>query len=71
MVEKTNIHGFPVHYEKNAYEGISYLRDDLDLEEARVFFDQAKLKGFAKFEDDEDRQYTLFYRQGIYILTRR
>jgi len=71
MPEKTTIHSFSVFYEQNAIDGIRYLRDDLDFNEARVFFDQAKAKGFAQFEDDEDRQYTLFYRDGVYTLTRR
>lgn len=71
MAEKTNIHNFSVIYEQNAIEGVRYLRDDLDSEEARVFFDQARQKGFAKFEDDQDRQYTLIYKNGIYTLVRR
>ncbi len=71
MAEKTNVHGFPVTYEENAVEGVRYLRDDLDFEEARVFFDQARAKGFSQFEDDEDRQYSLFYQGGSYTLTRR
>lgn len=71
MPEKTNIRGFPVTYEKNAIEGVRYLRDDLDFEEARVFFDQARQRGSAQFEDDEDRQYTLFYKLGQYALVRR
>lgn len=71
MPEKTIVHGFSVIYEQNAIEGIRYLRDDLDFEEARIFFDQARLKGFAQFEDDEDRQYTLLYKEGSYTLLRR
>lgn len=86
MSEKATVHGFSVIYEENAIEGIRYLvkeyslfstlrsarlRDDLDFEEARVFFDQARTKGFAEFEDDEDRQYTLFYKGGSYTLARR
>ena len=71
MAEKTTIYGFSVIYEKNAIEGVHYLRDDLDFQEARVFFEQARLKSFAQFEDDEDRQYTLIYRNGIYNLVRR
>ncbi len=57
--------------EENAREGIGHLRDDLDSEEARVFFDQARQRGSAEFEDDEGRQYTLIYQNGSYILTRR
>lgn len=71
MAEKTTVHGFSVIYEQNTIEGIRYLRDDLDFNEARVFFDQARARGFSKFEDDEDRQYTLFYKGGTYTLTRR
>ena len=71
MITKTTIHGFNVAYEENAREGITHLRDDLDSQEARVFFDQARQRGSAEFEDDEDRQYTLIYQNGSYILTRR
>lgn len=71
MTKKITIHSFYVQYEENAYEGIRYLRDDLDFQEARVFFDQARMRGSANFEDDEDRQYTLYYKGGVYILVRR
>jgi len=86
MAEKINVHGFNVVCEENAAEGIRYLvkehslfstprsarvRDDMDFNEARVFFDQARTKSFSQFEDDEDRQYTLFYKGGSYTLARR
>lgn len=71
MPEKTFIHGFPVTYEENAEPGVRHLREDLDADEARVFFDQARLRGSAAFEDDGDRQFTLFHRAGAYILARR
>lgn len=71
MAEETTVHGFLVGYEQNAIEGIRYLRDDLDFNEARIFFDQARQKSSAQFEDDEDRQYTLFYKNGVYTLVRR
>ena len=71
MATRTTVHGFTVIYENNASSGIDYLRNDLDFDEAKVFFDQARLKGQAKFEDDEDRQFTLFYKNGIYTLVRR
>lgn len=71
MVLKTTVHGFSVIYEEKAKTGIEYLRDDLDYKEARVFFDQARQRGSAPFEDDEDRQYTLFYKAGTYTLARR
>ncbi len=71
MAEKTDVHSFYVTYEENAVEGVRHLRDDLDFNEARIFFDQARSRGSAEFEDDEDRQYTLFYKGGIYTLARR
>jgi len=71
MAEKITIHGFIVVYEQNAQPAVQYLRDDLDFNEARVFFDQARLRGQAMFEDDEDRQFTLLYKDGVYTLIRR
>jgi len=71
-MKETYIRGFKVKYEKNAKEGIKYFLYDLDGQEARVFFDQARSKKYAKFEDDEDRQFTLSYnRDGSYTLARR
>lgn len=71
MPEEVRIHGFRTIYEDNAIEGVRHLRDDLSYDECRVFFDQARLKGSAAFEDDQDRQFTLFYRAGVYTLVRR
>ena len=71
MPEKTTIHGFTVTHETNASEGVRHLREDLDFNEARVFFDQARARGSAMFEDDEERQYTLIYQNGAYTMVRR
>ena len=71
MAQKTTVHGHPVAYEENAAEGIRHLRDDLDAIETRVYFDQAHSKGSAEFEDDEDRQFTLIYQNGSYVMVRR
>ncbi len=71
MPEKTEVHIFYIDYKENAIEGIRHLRDDLDFNEAKIFFDQARQKGAAEFEDDEDRQYTLIYKAGNYTLVRR
>ena len=60
-----------VYYDKNTKRGIDYLLNDLDSNEARVFFDQAKSKGTADFEDDQEGQYTLNYKNGKYFLIRR
>jgi hypothetical protein len=73
MVQRTNIYGFWVNYDDSAYDGIRYLRDDLSREEAVVFFDQARQKGSAQFEDDYEKQFILYYESGSssYILARR
>ena len=68
---KTSIRGRKVIYEKRAAKGIDYLRNDLDSAEARVFFDQARMRGSAPFEDDNDRQFTLIYKSSTYFLKRR
>ena len=71
MTQKTSVHTYTVTYEENAVEGIHYLRDNLDHEEARVFFDQARARGSAEFEDPSNRQFSLLYQNGAYALTRR
>lgn len=71
MVKKTTVHSFTVEYEEEAKEAIHFLQDELDYEEAKVFFDQAKLKRSAEFEDKYRHNYTLTYANGIYVLTRR
>jgi len=71
-MKETYIHGFRVKYEENCRDGVNYLFSDLDRDEAKVFFDQAKAKKTVKFEDDEDRQFTLSYNgDGSYTLMRR
>jgi hypothetical protein len=71
-MQESIVHGFKVKYEENAAEGIKYLRDDLDSQESRVFFEQARAKKFAEFEDDDDREFTLERNvDGTYVLIRR
>ena len=50
--------------ETNVTYGVQYLQYDLQPEEAKVFFEQAKIKGQAQFEDDYERQFTLKYEYG-------
>ncbi len=71
-IKKTIIHGTPVYYEENAKAGAEYLAYDLQFEEAAVFFRYARANGSAKFEDDQERQFTLIYNpDGTYLLKRR
>lgn len=71
-MKQISIHGFKVQYEDNAQEGINYLLYDLDRDEAMVFFDQAKLRRYSRFEDEREGQYTLSYNSdGSYTLIKR
>jgi len=71
-MNETYVHGFKVKYEDNAHNGLVYLRDHLDLKEAKVFFDQARIKKSAQFEDEYDKNYTLVYNPDrTYTLIRR
>ncbi|PIP17718.1 MAG: hypothetical protein COX43_02805 [Parcubacteria group bacterium CG23_combo_of_CG06-09_8_20_14_all_35_9] len=69
---KRNIKGHTVIYEDDAKYGADYLSYDLDYEEAEIFFRHARMHGSAKFEDDDDRNYTLKRNSdGTYTLSRR
>lgn len=70
-IKKTSVHGFPLTYEEEAKSGVSYLTYSLDQAEAKVFFDQARAKGMAAFEDREGRDYTLTYKNSAYILFKK
>lgn len=56
---------------ETCYSGIRHLTEDLSWDERKVFFNQAYAKGAAQFEDDEERQFMLYYQNGSYLLTRR
>ncbi len=60
-----------VYFQKNAKAGIEYLQRDLDASESRVFFDQARMRGKANFEDDREGQFTLNLQKGKYFLIKR
>jgi len=72
-IKTEKVYGFLVRFEQDLREGITYLSQDLQVEEAKTLFNAAKLTGRAEFEDDEDRDWTLTYiREGdVYILTLR
>jgi len=77
MAEKIYIHNFPVSYEPEAHEGVVYLRDNLDPDESKVFFDQARNSSSgtyeAYFEDAYDRHFILKYNysDATYLLSRK
>ena len=64
MIQKQYFAGQYVKYddqEENINYGINYLSYDLSPEESKVFFDEAKIKGQAQFEDHYHRNFTLIY----------
>lgn len=64
MIQKQYFAGQYVKYddqEKNISYGINYLSYDLSPEEVKVFFNEAKIKGQAQFEDHYNRNFTLMY----------
>jgi len=70
-MKETFIHGYKTRYEEDAQWGVNYLLYDLDRDEASVFFEQARIKRYAKFEDKQNNQYTLSYSpEGIFTLTK-
>jgi len=71
-VKEIFIKGLKVKYEESEQAAVNYLLYDLDTHEVKVFFDEAKMRKYAEFEDDKEGQYTLSYNQdGSYTLLRR
>jgi hypothetical protein len=66
------IHGFRVKHEENEQAGIKYLLYDLDAQESKVFFNEARRNRYAEFEDDREGQFTLSYNSdGSFTLISR
>lgn len=70
---RDSIHGFSVKYLENGRPALSYLKFDLQAEEARTIFDAARANGQAAFEDEREGQYTLVYNRGenTYTIVKR
>lgn len=69
---KRDIHGFHVFGDRDVKEGLDYLDYRLSYQEVQVFFNQARYRGPAQFEDHLHRNYTLTYNgDGTYTLTGR
>ncbi len=70
--EKVWFDGETVYYSEDSERGMRFLRDDLDPEETRVYFDQARSKGKAPFEDKNGNNFTLIRRSdGHFEVTTR
>jgi hypothetical protein len=71
-IKNRDVYGYRVSGEDDVKEGVDYLDNDIQREEARVFFDQAKNKGSVQFEDDKGHNYTLVYKKdGVYWVDKR
>lgn len=71
-MKQTYIHSYKVMYEENAQPGVYYLQTDLNTQEARPFFDEARAKRKAFFEDDNERHFILTHNSdGSYLLERK
>ncbi|MDI6739489.1 MAG: hypothetical protein QME74_03900, partial [Candidatus Edwardsbacteria bacterium] len=73
MLHKQDVHGYQVYFEDDAKYGVEYLDHRIDYREAKVFFETAKNRGAAEFEDGEGRDFTLTYNRGPgnYTVARR
>ena len=67
---KTTIKGRIVEYDEGARAGVKYLTFDIDAEEAKVFFVQARNHGSAVFEDHMGKKFELTHHGSIYKLER-
>lgn len=69
---KRDVHGFTVLGDRAAKDGIDYLDFRLSYQEVQVFFNQARYRGAAQFEDHLHRNFTLTYNgDGTYTVERR
>ncbi len=65
------IAGERVYYNDDCKKAVYYLDHDLQRDESKVFFIAARKRGRAEFEDDDDRQFTLRYKNGDFFLEHR
>lgn len=72
-IKREQVHGFWLVFDEDLRDGVRYLREDLQYNEAKTLFDAARINGTAEFEDDFDRDWTLLYNRadGTYTLIRR
>ncbi len=61
-------HGHHLEYDDHSKPGFSYLHTRLNAAEAKVFFDQARLRGHAQFEDHHGHRYELRHGAGKFSL---
>lgn len=62
--QKRWAHDFLVHHGEETKGGAEHLSYDLDREEAKTLFDQARADGKAEFQDKNQKNFTLKYDFG-------
>ena len=67
--KQTMVQGHKVFYSQDAQDGVNYLVR-LSRDEAKVYFDQAYLKGTASFEDHMAKNFKLTKKNYDFELTR-
>ena len=71
-IKDRDVHGRKVDAEDDAKHGVDYLDHLIDRSEADVFFEHARMRGKADFEDQEGRNFTLIRdNDGTYRVERR
>ena len=65
------VYGYLVSYEEDAKDGVEYLWNNCDAEEAGVFFKYAHAYGPACFRDEYGRKFILTFSGGAYTVTKR
>ncbi len=65
------IHGHPVRYDESDEHGVHHLTQ-LDIPSAKVYFDHARMRGSAEFEDLHGRKFVLEHNHdGTYGIVGR
>lgn len=67
---KTTIKGHTVSHDSSVSGGVRYLTYELDMQEAKVFFNEAYDHVSAVFEDHLGHKYKLIHHGGEYQLVR-
>ncbi|MCX6721934.1 MAG: hypothetical protein NTY04_01970 [Candidatus Staskawiczbacteria bacterium] len=68
--EKSIIFNRTVNHDDSVSEGMYYLSRQLNMEEAKVFFDEAYNKGHAEFQNRMGYHFRLVYHDGEYELVK-
>ena len=69
---RISIDGFSLHYGDTDYDGVDFLRDNLDVDKRKALFAEAKAKGHVNFEDPNRRKkYTITCHEDRGVFSER